>query len=47
MQKAVTLIREEAPWIWLHNPQAAFGVKRALTWETRPDTLLAIWDVYR
>ncbi|MBI3968426.1 MAG: hypothetical protein HY329_22555 [Chloroflexi bacterium] len=47
MQKAVEIIREDAPWIFLHNPQATFGVKKGLAWETRPDTLLGVWDVFK
>ena len=44
-QEALAIIREEAPWIFLHQQQDLYGVSTRVDWEARSDERIWLGDV--
>ncbi len=44
-QKACEIIRESAPWIFLHLQPNAYGVSLDHDWAARPDEMMPLWYV--
>lgn len=43
--KAMAILREQCPMIYLHVQPNAYGVNRAYSWEARPDEMIPCFDI--
>jgi peptide/nickel transport system substrate-binding protein len=38
------LVHDDPPWIFLYNPQVAFGIQKSINWQARADEMIFVFD---
>src|SRR5207249_4386088 len=44
LREACAILHDEAPYIWLWNPDGIYGVKKGTAWQARSDEMVFVYD---